>query len=161
MKVPSISDIQVLRGDVEAMSSLWSAGAPWRRTIGRIIGELQSRYSRSVEFLRPPIWPIGVINVFGLVLVATEEGWNQCRLISSTERQLEACWECLCFAEQIVDALLIAELFVDRVRDVLFPVLAAMKAGGIPIGYQGGVFVCVDLIRRSGCLLRAICKTKV
>lgn len=136
-------------GDVDA---LWARGQTWRDAVGRAIGDLYLRHgARGVAQLRPPIWPVGKINVFGVVIVATEEGLARGTAMRHGALQKDICWEFLCFAETLLDASLVAALFGDRASEVFSPLLSLMRAGAMPMGYDHDFFACFEFgVDREG-----------
>ena len=143
--VPALAGVRLVGGAPGDLDALWSTSGSWRDAVGVVIGELNKRHGGTgAPRLGPPIWPAGAINVFGVVVVATEEGAMRCAGMCAAAEERDTCWEILCFAEKIVDAALVAALFRDRSADVFSPLLSLMRAGLMPAGYDGEFFTCVE-----------------
>ncbi|MEO8904211.1 MAG: hypothetical protein ABI488_17790 [Polyangiaceae bacterium] len=143
-----IGDIRygvVHRTGWEDLSERWPAGAEWRRVVAEA-GQrlaLAHRVEATLSLPAPPVWPSPAINVFGVTVLATDEAWRLCKQGCTIVEETRACWEALCFAEGLLDDLLVATFFDDTIRDrIIRPLICLLKVGVIPIGWVAESFEC-------------------
>jgi hypothetical protein len=137
--------VAILRGPASLLVEHWERGNEWRSLVGRSIGEMHGRHSDepSRRRLRPPIWPVGLVNVFAPVFVANEANYRRCRDVTGSPRELDACWSAVCFMEKLVDAELVWELFGDSestVASPFAPLLSMCASNAIRVGWVDDEF---------------------
>ena len=123
----------------------WSVrGEQWRDAVAEVVEDMRRRYEQEPlrKRLAPPIWPHAHrSNVFGVVLVATEEMYRRCQLVSRDTEEARQVWKVVVAVEKWVDALLLAELFGDiEPRNPLRPIFSLCQRGTLPLGWHEGAF---------------------